>query len=116
MANGNDIRRFSKEELEARRGERTTKTDLAAVRAKSEAELERDIAGDPDFRDVPPDWHLAAEAVMPTAKRLLSLRLDAEVIDWFRQQGPGYQTRMNAVLRAFVDQATKRAGETTPAA
>lgn len=116
MTNGNDIRRFSKEELKARRRERATKTDLAAVRAKSEAELERDIAGDPDFRDVPPDWHLAAEAVMPTPKRLLSLRLDAEVIDWFRQQGPGYQTRMNAVLRAFIDQATKRPGGTLPGA
>ena len=116
MANANNIRSYSKEELEARRRERATKTDLAAVRAKSEAELEQDIAGDPDFRDVPPDWHLAAEAVMPTSKRLLSLRLDAEVIDWFRQQGPGYQTRMNAVLRAFVDQATKRASGTPPAA
>ena len=116
MTNGSDIRRYSKEGLEARRREHATKTDLAAVRAKSEAELEQDIAGDPDFRDVPPDWKLAAEAVMPTPKRLLSLRLDAEVIDWFRQQGPGYQTRMNAVLRAFVDHATKRAGGNPTAA
>lgn len=116
MTDGEDIRRYSAEELQARRTERANTTDLVAARAKTEAELERDIADDPDFRDVPLDWHLAAEAVMPIPKRLLSLRLDAEVIDWFRQQGPGYQTRMNAVLRAFVDQAAKRAAGMTPAA
>ena len=41
-------------------------------------------------------------------KKLLSLRLDNDVVDWFKQQGPGYQTRINAVLRAFVQQAGKR--------
>lgn len=36
-------------------------------------------------------------------KRSISLRVDAEVLDWFKAQGDGYQTRMNAVLRAFRD-------------
>ena len=45
---------------------------------------------------------------MPTPKKLLSLRIDNDVLDWFKQQGPGYQTRINAVLRAFVQQAEKR--------
>lgn len=36
-------------------------------------------------------------------KAAISLRLDPEVLDWFRTQGPGYQTRMNAVLRAYMD-------------
>jgi uncharacterized protein (DUF4415 family) len=36
-------------------------------------------------------------------KASLSLRLDADVVHWFKSQGPGYQTRMNAVLRAFKD-------------
>ena len=40
---------------------------------------------------------------MPVPKKLLSLRLDADVVEWFRQQGPGYQTRINAVLRTFKD-------------
>jgi uncharacterized protein (DUF4415 family) len=31
------------------------------------------------------------------------LRIDQDILAWFRQGGPGYQTRMNAVLRAFVD-------------
>ena len=37
------------------------------------------------------------------AKKSISLRVDAEVLAWFQAQGPGYQTRMNAVLKAFKD-------------
>ena len=44
------------------------------------------------------------EAVPP--KTSISLRVDREVLDWFKAQGPGYQTRMNAVLRAFRDAST----------
>jgi uncharacterized protein (DUF4415 family) len=44
---------------------------------------------------------------LPAAPRkaAISLRLDAEVLDWFKAQGPGYQTRINAVLRAFMEAA-----------
>ena len=44
------------------------------------------------------------EPVSPKAS--ISLRVDREVLDWFKAQGPGYQTRMNAVLRAFRDAST----------
>jgi uncharacterized protein (DUF4415 family) len=37
------------------------------------------------------------------AKSLLSLRIDSDVIDWFRAQGRGYQSRMNALLRAYME-------------
>ena len=36
-------------------------------------------------------------------KASVSLRVDVDVLEWFKAQGPGYQTRMNAVLRAFKD-------------
>ena len=39
---------------------------------------------------------------LPKAKQLVSIRVDSDVLDWFRQQGKGYQTRINAVLRAYV--------------
>lgn len=42
------------------------------------------------------------------SKSLISLRLDQDVIEWFKGQGPGYQTRINAVLRAFRDASTGR--------
>jgi uncharacterized protein (DUF4415 family) len=78
-------------------------TDWESVRNKTEAELEADIASDPDWKDVPVDWIDSAVMVMPVAKKLLSLRLDNEVVEWFRSQGPGYQTKINAVLRAYVE-------------
>ena len=39
---------------------------------------------------------------MPRAKETITIRLDADVLDWFRQQGSGYQTRINAILRSYV--------------
>ena len=39
----------------------------------------------------------------PQPKQAISLRIDQDILTWFRDRGPGYQTRMNAVLRAFVD-------------
>ena len=38
-------------------------------------------------------------------KAAISLRLDADVLEWFKAQGPGYQTRINAILRAYKDEA-----------
>ena len=108
MAKEKCIRRFSETELEERRARGESRTGPARVRAKTAGELERDIAGDPDFSGVPEDWYKTAEAVMPTPKKLLSLRLDSDVVDWFKSQGPGYQTRINAALRAFVQQTAKR--------
>ena len=39
----------------------------------------------------------------PPNKTLLSLRVDSDVVEWFRAQGRGYQSRMNALLRAYMD-------------
>jgi uncharacterized protein (DUF4415 family) len=107
MAKEKGIRRFSETDLEERRARGESRTDLARVRAKTAEELERDIASDADFSGVPEDWYKRAEAVMPTPKKLLSLRLDSDVVDWFKQQGPGYQTRINAVLRALFSRRRK---------
>lgn len=41
--------------------------------------------------------------VPQTPKTSIALRVDTDVLDWFKSKGPGYQTRMNAVLRAFRD-------------
>ena len=40
---------------------------------------------------------------MPEPKQAVSLRLDREVMEWFKKQGRGYQTRINAELRAYVN-------------
>ena len=41
-------------------------------------------------------------------KRRISLRVDAEVVDWFQSKGPGYQTRMNRILRRVMEEGKKR--------
>lgn len=66
-----------------------------------------------DFSDIPETdekfWENAA-VIIPTAKTHLSLRLDEDIVDWFKRQGPGYQTRMNAVLRSYVQAVSKVKG------
>jgi uncharacterized protein (DUF4415 family) len=103
----NTTMRFSVTELR-NRDRSKSRTDMARLRDMSEEELDRSIAEDPDWQEVPKDWYLKAEAVMPARKKLVSMRFDADVLDWFRDQGPGYQTRMNAVLRAFVEEEKRR--------
>ena len=47
---------------------------------------------------------IVRKGLQPVApKTAIALRVDADVVDWFKSQGPGYQTRMNAVLRAFKE-------------
>ncbi len=103
------IKRYSADELRDMGARGEDRTDLARLKAMSEAELEKSIADDPDWRDVPRDWYRGAEAVMPRPKVPVSIRLDADLVDFFRGQGRGWQTRMNAVLRAYAD-AVKGAG------
>ncbi len=58
-----------------------------------------------DFSDIPEldeEFFRNAEIRLPRRKQHVSMRLDAEVLDWFRNQGQGYQTRINAVLSAYV--------------
>lgn len=58
-----------------------------------------------EIPELPDDFAEQAEWFMPVPKALLSLRLDADVIEWFRSQGSGYQSRMNAVLKAYMFKA-----------
>lgn len=61
---------------------------------------------DIDYSDIPEldeEWFRNAEVIFPQAKRQMTLRLDGNVVDWFRAKGKGYQSRMNAVLRAYVE-------------
>jgi len=49
-------------------------------------------------------WAVARKGLKPVPKKaLMSLRIDSDVIEWFKSQGSGYQTRMNALLRAYME-------------
>jgi uncharacterized protein (DUF4415 family) len=84
------------------------KTDWAALDALTDEEIEASIANDPDwqeFKDL--DWSEAV-LVVPPKKKAISIRLDEDVLDYFKKEGAGYQRRMNAVLRSFMQQKRKK--------
>lgn len=56
----------------------------------------------PELADLPDDFWDDATVVVPEPKESISLRVDGDVLAWFREGGPGYQTRMNAVLRSYM--------------
>jgi hypothetical protein len=64
-----------------------------------------------ELSDLPEDFWGEAELVVPVAKRAISLRVDEDVLEWFRRLGPRYQTRMNAVLRTYMTRAARDAPE-----
>ena len=80
------------------RGE--SRTDWQRVKAMSQAEVER--LADEEDGPLPEGWESTIILGLPPRKRDVHIRLDGDVLDWFRAHGKGYQTRINAVLRAFV--------------
>jgi uncharacterized protein (DUF4415 family) len=62
---------------------------------------------DVDLSDIPElddDFFRNAVLVMPKPKATVTLRVDADVLEWYRSTGKGYQTLMNAVLKGWVEQ------------
>jgi uncharacterized protein (DUF4415 family) len=111
MANDENIKRYTREELRAMRERGEDLTDWAKIDAKTEEEIEAAIASDPDEAGIEWDWDKAA-LVMPEPKAHVNLRLDADVVRYFKSQGKGYQTRINAVLRSYVEaQQAKKSKE-----
>lgn len=72
----------------------------------TEAQIAR--TSPPELANLPEDFWEDAEMVLPVAKRAISLRVDQDVLEWFRGTGPRYLTRMNAVLRSYVSLMRKR--------
>jgi uncharacterized protein (DUF4415 family) len=66
----------------------------------SDAEIER--TSPPELASLPHDFWDSADLVPAANKEPISLRVDMDVLMWFRAQGPRYQSRMNAVLRAYM--------------
>jgi uncharacterized protein (DUF4415 family) len=80
-----------------------SRTDWTRVDALTDEEIDQAIAEDPDAAPaLDAEWFRNAELVIPAAKVATSIRVDGDVMDWFRTQGRGWQTRMNAVLRAYA--------------
>jgi uncharacterized protein (DUF4415 family) len=79
-------------------------SDWRRIDAQTDHDIRRAILTDSDAApEVDAAWFKSARVVMPEPKQAVSLRLDREVMEWFKKQGRGYQTRINAVLRAYVN-------------
>jgi uncharacterized protein (DUF4415 family) len=79
-------------------------TDWARLDAMTDEDIERAVAEDPDAAPfwTDEDW-ANARVVWPQGKAPVTLRLDRDIIAWFKTHGRGYQTRINAVLRGYVE-------------
>ncbi|MGO9022290.1 MAG: BrnA antitoxin family protein [Syntrophobacteraceae bacterium] len=100
MKRDKNIRSYTAAELKAKRAD--SRTDLTKVDAMTDEELERRIAGDEDERRLKPDW-TRARLVLPAPKQSVHLRLEQDIIDFFKSHGKGHISRMQAVLKAYVD-------------
>lgn len=79
------------------------RTDWARVKAMTDDDI--------DYTDSPPldeEFWATTELVMPERKVSIGVRFDRNIVDWFKKQGPGYQTRMNAVLQTYVQSQRAR--------
>ena len=76
--------------------------DLTRLRRMTDREIA--ATAPPELPELPESFWQNARVVTPVTKRAISLRLDEDVIAWFRASGARYQTRMNAVLRSYVEQ------------
>ena len=86
------------------------KTDWVRVDAMSDRTIEDAVKADPDAAPIlDKNWFKQAAVVLPERKVPISLRMDREVVEWFKAHGRRYQSRMNAVLKAYV-QAHRKAG------
>jgi uncharacterized protein (DUF4415 family) len=87
---------------------RKIRSDLDKLRKLTDEEIDASIAEDPDweeFKDI--DWSKAV-LVIPPKKKAISIRVDEDVLDYFKKEGAGYQRRINAVLRSFMQQKRKK--------
>jgi uncharacterized protein (DUF4415 family) len=91
----------------SRESTRVGKTDWAVVDALSDEEIEKAIRNDPDAVPLDFDWSKAV-LVIPPKKKAISIRVDEDVLDYFKKEGSGYQRRINAVLRSYMQQKRKK--------
>lgn len=101
------IVRYTAEELDEKRKREGTLSDWTKFDAMTEEELEASI--DIEEEGLPIWSTLRTNRIN---KKLLTLRLDADVIFWFKLEGKGYQSRMNAVLRSYMEDQQRKQSRT----
>ena len=80
----------------------TGRTDWKHVRSLTDQEISKAVKKDQEARPTDAGFWKKAKVVMPQPKQTVTMRLDADLLKWLRGQ-KGYQTRINAVLRTYMD-------------
>jgi uncharacterized protein (DUF4415 family) len=110
MKKKSDTVRYTAKQIKAKIARGEDRTDWRKANAVTGKKLEASIRADADDVQGEPDWTQAMMGV-PAPKDHINIRIDHDVLEWFRANGRGYQTLMNNVLRAFVQSRLQR--ETT---
>jgi uncharacterized protein (DUF4415 family) len=108
MRKKNGTVRYTAKQIKARIARGEDRTNWAKVKAATGEKLEASIRADADDIQGEPDWTQSVMGV-PAPKDHINIRIDHDVLEWFKKNGRGYQTLMNNVLRAFVQ--TRQQGE-----
>jgi uncharacterized protein (DUF4415 family) len=107
MRKKNDTVRYTAKQITAKIARGEDRTNWEKVDKVAGARLETSIRGDVDDIHSEPDWTQAIVGI-PARKDHINIRVDHDVLQWFRSNGKGYQTLMNNVLRAFVQTRQQR--------
>jgi uncharacterized protein (DUF4415 family) len=84
-------------------------TDFKKLAAMTDEEIRAQSAGDANFPEI--NWSEAdIEIVEPIVKTAVSIRLDSDVLEFFKDAGKGYQTRINQILRLYMEHQQKKTG------
>ncbi len=105
MQKSGTIVSYTAEEIDEMLARGEDQSDYAFVDAMTEEELEAAIASDPNEAGLQHNLDNWDHVIIgfPKPKRQVTVRLDGDIIEWFKATGKGYQTRMNAVLRTYVE-------------
>jgi uncharacterized protein (DUF4415 family) len=101
MRKKNDTVRYTARQIKARIARGEDRTNWRKTDAVTGSKLEASIRSDVDDIRGEPDWTQAVVGI-PAPKDHINIRIDHDVLQWFKSNGKGYQTLMNNVLRAFV--------------
>ena len=91
-----------KEKPTVKRSAKAGATDWKRLRALSDTDIRAAVKTDPEARPTDVEFWKQANIVLPQAKQTVTIRLDADLLGWLRRQ-KGYQTRINAVLRTYME-------------
>src|ERR1035437_7877557 len=103
MARKEHIVKYTDEELISLTKQKGSLSNWGKAAGMTSAEVEASVASDSDAAGMVMDWENAT-LEMPQSKAVLNMRVDKEILDYFRKTGKGYQSRINAVLWSYVEQ------------